>query len=445
MDHDPPRRGPAAISERPVQVLFDISTLGGLSASRAGLTGVPRVVENLWLALNNLGADQCRVTACAPGSPFLAREYFHSQPRPSSASLAPTRGDGRLGRWLRAADDRLQSARAPRSRFAGSLRRAALSAARRGRGFLGRPSTEALREADVYHSPHGGIPPNIAGGRSFRRLQAALTVYDLIPYRRPEFFLPGMAEAQTAILRTARPREDWYLCISQCTKNDLCELFGIDPQRVFVTPLAADPAIFSPRDEEAVADARRRYGLPPGPYVMSLCTLEPRKNVRTVIAGFEGIVRSGEMKELSLLLVGGKGWLDEDLQEILQRSPEVRRRILMPGYVPDEDLGPLYSGALCFAYLSHYEGFGLPPLEAMQCGAPALVSNTSSLPEVVGDAGLMFAPTDAEGFAQGVLSLARDAALRGCLREKSLARARLFSWEQCARDTVAAYHAMLGQ
>ena len=127
----------------------------------------------------------------------------------------------------------------------------------------------------------------------------------------------------------------------------------------------------------------------------------------------------------------------------MERWPEVRRRIVLPGYVPDEDLAPLYSGALCFAYLSRYEGFGLPPLEAMQCGVPVLVADTSSLPEVVGDAGLKFAPDDVSGFAHGVVTLWRDPARRAALAAGSLARAGEFSWARCARETVAAYRAML--
>ena len=279
--------------------------------------------------------------------------------------------------------------------------------------------------------------------RKTGRPQIALTVYDLIPYRHPEFFLPGMADAQESILRTTRPDQDWYVCISECTKNDLCEIYHVDPRRVFVTPLAADPTVFYPCAGDAAAAVRARYHIPSAPYLLSLCTLEPRKNVRTAIEAFAEIVRAGEVDDLHLVLVGGKGWMDHDLHAVMERWPEVRRRIILPGYVPDEDLAALYSGALCFVYLSRYEGFGLPPLEAMQCGTPVLVADTSSLPEVVGDAGMMFAPDDAAGVAQGVVSLWRDPARRAAVSAASLARAAHFSWARCARDTVVAYRAML--
>ena len=425
-----------------MNVLYDISALGGLWSGRGGLTGVPRVIENV---LRADGSGQCRVTPCAPASPYVAGAVFRRDFHAFQASLAPSPADHWPGRWLGAADRLLVGSMARRGWFWRALRGALFPLVARTRPIFGQLAPDDLARADIFHSPHGAIPPWVrAGGSRSGRPRILLTVYDLIPFRHPEFFLPGMADAQAAILRTTDPDKDWYVCISECTKRDLCELFKVDPRRVFVTPLAADPDVFYPCGEDATRDARRRYGLAPdAPYLMSLCTLEPRKNVRAIIEGFAEIVRSGEINDLQLLLVGGKGWLDQDLQAALSRWPEVRRRIILPGYVPDEDLAPLYSGALCFAYLSRYEGFGLPPLEAMQCGVPVLVADTSSLPEVVGDAGLLFAPDDTPGFAHGVVSLWRDPARRGVLAERALARARQFGWARCARETMAAYRAML--
>ncbi len=428
-----------------MNVLYDISALGGLWTGRGGLTGVPRVIENVLRGLLTDGSGDCRVTPCAPGSPYVARAVFRRDFPASAARLAPSPSDRWPGRWVGAADRFVVGSMARRAWCWRALRGALSPVIARTRPIFGQLSSHDLARADLYHSPHGAIPPWVRrGSAGFGRPRILLTVYDLIPFRHPEFFLPGTADAQAAILRTTDPEKDWYVCISEWTKRDLCELFKVDPSRVFVTPLAADPDVFHPCGEDATRESRRRYGLAPdAPYLMSLCTLEPRKNVRTVIEGFAEIVRSGEIDDLQLLLVGGKGWLDQDLQAALARWPEVRRRIILPGYVPDEDLAPLYSGALCFAYLSRYEGFGLPPLEAMQCGVPVLVANTSSLPEVVGDAGLQFAPDDTLGFAQSVVSLWRDPARRGILAERALARARQFSWARCARETVAGYRAML--
>ena len=424
-----------------MNLLYDISGLGELLQHRAG-TGVPRVIENVLHALAGLG-EECHVTACAPSSPNFALDYFQQDLAARGILLARSLADDVPGRWLGAVDRwMIRSQSRQRSLPWRLLRRIFLPPLVRTRPFFGRLPSQVLRAADVYHSPHGAIPAQIRFMAQRERPQVALTVYDLIPYRHPEFFLPGMADAQTAILRTMRPEQDWYLAISECTKQDLCEIFGIEPQRVFVTPLAADPQVFYRCEEEAIAAARRRYQIPSGPYLMSLCTLEPRKNVQTIIKSFAEIVRAGEIDDLHLLLVGGKGWMGDDLHRVLERWPEVRRRIILPGYVPDEDLAPLYSGAFCFAYLSHYEGFGLPPLEAMQCGTPVLVSNTSSLPEVVGEAGMLFDPLDVEAFAQGIVSLWRDPVRRAQLGAESLAHAARFSWEQCAKDTFTAYRTM---
>ena len=425
-----------------VNVLYDISGLRALSLHHHALTGVPRVIENVLLGLAAMDAPDCHVTACALDSPNLARAYFERRLAGTGLAFAPPPVTNVAGRLISTADRQLHASLSRRAWPWRVLRGLSLPAIRRASAYLGRLPPALLAGTDVYHSPHGPIPAQIRAGAGGRQPQVALTVYDLIPFQHPEFFPPGLADAQRAILKTTRPQEDWYVCISECTKRDLCEAFQIDPARVFVTLLAANAEVFHPCAPDVCAGTQRRYGIPPGPYVMSLCTLEPRKNVRTIIEAFAQIVLAGEMRDLSLVLVGGRGWLDHDFQEVLARWPEVRRRVVLPGYVPDEDLAPLYSGALCFAYLSHYEGFGLPPLEAMRCGVPVLVSNTSSLPEVVGEEGLYFAPRDSEGVAQAILDLARDPSRRAALGARSLARAETFSWARCARETVAAYRVM---
>ena len=428
-----------------MNVLYDISALGGAWTGRQGLTGVVRVIENVLRALLADKSGECRLMPCAPGSPYVAPAVFRRDFPASAALLGPSRADRWPGRWLGAADRVLAGSMARRDWAWRALRGALLPPIARTKPVFGQVLPRDLAGTDIYHSPHGPIPPWARARREgFSQPRVMLTVYDLIPFRHPEFFLPGMADAQAAILRTTYPDKDWYACISECTKRDLCELFKVDPRRVFVTPLAADPDVFYPCGEDATRDVCRRYGLAPDtPYVMSLCTLEPRKNVRTLIDAFAQVVRANEIPGLHLLLVGGKGWLDADLRAAMEQWPDVRRRILTPGFVPDADLAPLYSGALCFGYLSLYEGFGLPPLEAMQCGTPVLVANTSSLPEVVGDAGLSFAPRDVEGVAQAMISLWRDAARRAEWSARSLVRAGQFSWTRCARDTVAAYRTML--
>jgi glycosyltransferase involved in cell wall biosynthesis len=239
-------------------------------------------------------------------------------------------------------------------------------------------------------------------------------------------------------------REDWALCVSQSTKNDLCEHFRIDGSRAFVTPLAAAPEIFHPcTDSDWICAVRWKYGIPAAPYYLSLNTLEPRKNMRHAITSFARLLREQNLPDLNYVLVGAKGWGYEPILKAIEEAGSIGERIICVGYVDEEDLAPLYSGALGFVYPSLYEGFGLPPLEAMQCGVPVITSNTSSLPEVVGNAGIMVDPYDEDELSQSMWEIYRNAPLRAQMQAKSIARAAEFSWDRCIAETVAAYRTAL--
>ena len=148
---------------------------------------------------------------------------------------------------------------------------------------------------------------------------------------------------------------------------------------------------------------------------------------------------------LNLVLVGTKGWDFDRIFKEIEGAKELSGRIITTGFVPDGDLAPLYSAAMMFVYPSLYEGFGLPPLEAMQCGVPVVTSNTSSLPEVVGDAGIMVSPKDGEALSQAMLDLYRDGKKRTALSAQGLLRSKLFSWKKCADQTVEAYRRAIQQ
>jgi glycosyltransferase involved in cell wall biosynthesis len=156
---------------------------------------------------------------------------------------------------------------------------------------------------------------------------------------------------------------------------------------------------------------------------------------------FADLVRSERVDDLHLVLTGPEAWDFAPLAAALADLGALRERVVFTGYVDDADLAPLYSGALAFVFPSLYEGFGLPPLEAMQCGAPVITSDTSSLPEVVGDAGVLVEPHDRAALAQAILDVYRDPARRAQLAARSLARAAQFSWDRYASETVAAYRA----
>lgn len=295
-----------------------------------------------------------------------------------------------------------------------------------------------LEEADIFHATYCPLP-NIA---KKKKLCKFLTVYDLIPVLYPHFF--GLDNPDSTIVKMALESlerdQDWVICISQATKHDLCNYLKIDPSRVFVTPLAASKDLFYPcHNPKKIKNIQSKYRVPDAPYLLSLCTLEPRKNIEHVIRCFTHLIQEENIKDLCLVLVGNLvlGW-DKILDEIYNQT-FLRNRIIFTGRVADEDLAALYSGALAFVYPSFYEGFGLPPLEAMQCGVPVITSNTSSLPEVVGDAGIMLEPTDSNGLCQSILDIYNKPYFRESMSLKSLEQSKKFSWEKCTRETIAAY------
>ena len=288
---------------------------------------------------------------------------------------------------------------------------------------------------DVYHCPyHPLIPQGYLGN-----LPRILTIYDLIPILFPEFMTPKKCLDFHAILESIDCDRDWVICISQNTKQDFCDYTGMKPERIFVTSLAASSYFFPVTDSAIVASALKRYKVPNSPYLLSLCTLEPRKNLSFLIRCFLKIISEKPGQELNLVLVGVGGWKNAEIFQIVEENSQLKSRVIFTGYVPDIDLSAIYSGALAFVYPSLYEGFGLPPLEAMQCGVPVITSNTSSLPEVVDKAGILIDPSQEDDLCQAILRVVEDAELRSELSRKSIQQAAKFSWDNCAEQTMKAY------
>jgi glycosyltransferase involved in cell wall biosynthesis len=201
-----------------------------------------------------------------------------------------------------------------------------------------------------------------------------------------------------------------------------------------LAPLGVDPQ-FSPG--EPAPRLRERFGLE-GPYLLTVGTLQPRKNVETALRAFERLVAAGADQRLAL--VGGRGWRDDALAERIRRSPAAER-IVVTGRVSDDELVGLYRAADCFVYPSRYEGFGLPPLEAMACGTAVISSNRTSLPEVVGDAALLVEPEDVDAIERALSDLLSSPDLRTELVDRGRRRAAEFSWRRCATLTAEAYRA----
>ncbi len=289
---------------------------------------------------------------------------------------------------------------------------------------------------DLFHSPDFTLPPTLP------RTRTLLTVHDLSFVVDPD----SADERLGAFLRRVVPRSvhraDHVLADSQAAKQDLVALWDTPPEKITVIYCGVDPRFRPVADADALRAVRCRYGLGGEPFILSLGTLQPRKNYRRLIQAFAPL--ASRFPDLSLVIGGGKGW---DYDEILSEPARlgISERVRFPGFVADADLAALYSAASLFAYPSLYEGFGIPILEAMACGTPVIASNSSSLPEVTGDAGLQADPLEVGSWTAGMGRLLDDSALREDLIERGKAQTGRFSWEEAAGQLLSVYRHLLGE
>ena len=259
-----------------------------------------------------------------------------------------------------------------------------------------------------------------------------ITIHDLSFIRFPRLFRPANRLYLKTMTRLSARRARRLIAVSRHTARESAQLLGIPQERISVVYHGVDPA-FRPLPTEQVVAFRERRNLPQC-FVLFVGTLEPRKNLIRLVEAFARI-RNGDSK---LILVGGKGWLYDDLFATVDELG-LCDRVLLPGYVPNEELPLWYNAATAFAYPSLYEGFGMPVTEAQACGTPVLASNTTSLPEAAGDAALLVDPLEPEAIAAGLDRLLGDRLLREQLRDRGLAHARTFTWSRTARETVEVY------
>jgi glycosyltransferase involved in cell wall biosynthesis len=276
-------------------------------------------------------------------------------------------------------------------------------------------------DARLFHATEHLLLP-------FHHLPTVLTVHDLIFRHLPQHH----KRLNRWYLNLAMPlyvrRATHLIAVSEATRRDLMAAYGVPAEKITVIYEAADPR-FGPRDALEQQTIRANYGLPPA-YFLYLGTIEPRKNLLRLLRAWEPLYLAGEAPPL--VIVGKRGWLSEPFFEAVKRSP-ARKGLILTGYVLDDDLPALIAAATAFVFPSLYEGFGLPPLEAMACGTPVVASTASSVPEVVGEAGLLVEPEDVAGWTAAMGRLLEDAPLRQRLREAGLRRAATFTWEAAGR------------
>jgi len=287
---------------------------------------------------------------------------------------------------------------------------------------------------DIYHEPN--ILPLPFDGHT------VITVHDLSWIRYPEAHPIERVRAMNKYFEAGLNRASLILTDSEFVKQELIDVFRVDPARIKPILLGVE-SLFHPRAAQETQPVLQRHGLTHGQYLLAVGTLEPRKNLQAALRAFMKLPPHLR-KHFPLVLVGLKGWHTSDLEQ--QIAPLVQAgEIRQLGYLPLEDLAKVIAGATTLIYPSIYEGFGLPPLEAMACGVPVIASNVSSLPEVVGDTGLMMDPHDVDGLAQHIEVLVSAPDLRQSLAQKALQRSASFTWERCVDQTIGAYRVVLSK
>jgi glycosyltransferase involved in cell wall biosynthesis len=258
-------------------------------------------------------------------------------------------------------------------------------------------------------------------------------IHDLSFEHIPETFKRrSWMQMRLTVRRTARSATH-ILTDSEYSREDILRTYRLPPERVTTTPLAASSR-FKPVHDPTVLD---KYGIS-GDYILAVGSIQPRKNIARLIRGYSRMLSQHSNNAPRLVIVGKRAWLFEDTIRAAAVS-SANDKILFTGYVPESDLAALYTGALCFAYPSYFEGFGIPLLEAMRCGTPTMTSDRTCFPEVVGDASLIIDPFDEESIAAGLWRMISDAALREQLRSRGFVQSNLFDWRHTARRTLDVY------
>lgn len=416
------------------RVAIDVSFCADLHVLGAHVTGVGRVIENI-----------VRELAKSPDLEILLTGCHGHDPRPSLTSantLLYHRAHWRNGPLLL---DSTVSRSTAFERYAEYYARLnALDERTMARGtLLRRKVLNALvkwdthpraldHSIDLFHSPFRPLPsPEHFSGPGF------LTVHDLFPLdEAPGSYNRSLLEKT---LRSIDPKRCWVMCVSEYTRNELLKFVPLPFDRIVVTPLAAEPVFRPIHNKEVRAAFLAKFHLPDAPFFLSVSNPQPRKNIPFMVRCFQEFAAAGSRHQL--LLAGSRklGWGHDAVDHQIARVPGLENRIHFLGTLTDEELAVAYSLCTAFVFPSLQEGFGLPPLEAMQCGAPVICSNTTSLPEVTGDAAISLDPTDLTDMVGALRNVAEDEALRSRLSAASIARAGKFSWTKTAQIVEETY------
>ncbi len=288
-------------------------------------------------------------------------------------------------------------------------------------------------QVDIYHGPDFVLPP-LNG-----KIRKIVTVHDLAFLEHPEYAVPQLVAFLNKVVPEAVGAADVVAAVSQATRQTLIEHLKTPPEKITIIPNGVRPHFRRITDPILLAATRHKFGLK-HPLVLGVGTLEPRKNHPGLIKAFHKAQSAAgkNQRPAMLALAGGPGWLYEETQQLIAKL-KLEKKVRFLGRVSELELITLYSMADVFAFPSFFEGFGVPPLEAMACGAPVITSNASSLPEVVGDAALLIDPHNTSELAKAMIRLLEDEQLREELRQKGYTRAQLFTWPKSASKMLSVY------
>jgi len=280
---------------------------------------------------------------------------------------------------------------------------------------------------DVFFTPTHYAP-------RFCPVPLVMTIFDLSYIHFPQLFRkPDLYQLRNWTAYSVKKTQA-ILTISQASKNDIVKYYKVDPDKVFVTYPGYDKRLFKPiTDQQVISQIKKKYGIS-GEYIFFLGTIQPRKNLIRLIDAVE------QLEDITLVIAGKKGWLYNDFFEKL-KDPKVKDKVILTDYIPDEELPTLFSGARAFVLPSLWEGFGIPVIEAMACSCPVVVSDVSSIPEVVANAGVLVNPNSTENIRKGIERVIKDENFAKNLSQQGLKQAQKFCWEKCAHQTLQILHA----
>jgi glycosyltransferase involved in cell wall biosynthesis len=287
---------------------------------------------------------------------------------------------------------------------------------------------------DLLHSPHYTRPMRLP-------CASVVTFHDMTFFLYPHLHTLSKRLYFPQAIRLSARKADALIADSESTRQDAIRLLGISPERIYTIPLGVSPAFHPVHEVERLEAVRQRYSLPEH-FILYVGLVEPRKNLPMLLRAFQRLQEDlriqGVPNPVPLVIVGRFGWATEQVFELVD-ALAIKEKVHFSGYIPAEDLPIVYNLADVFVYPSLYEGFGLPPLEAMACGTPVITTAVSSMPEHVGEAGLLIPPQDEGALFQALVAVIRDSDLRRQLSKKGPERAAHYSWNRTAQETLNVY------